>query len=86
MNQDEIIEMARKVYGECDWHESALVHLVAFAKLVAEREREACNVICKDAYEWAENILKKDGSDPHYAGRMRMAQDIGHAIRARGQA
>ena len=40
MTQDEIIEMATKVYGECDWHESALHHLEAFAKLVAEKERE----------------------------------------------
>jgi hypothetical protein len=40
MKQDEIIELATKVYGECDWHESALHHLEAFAKLVAEKERE----------------------------------------------
>jgi len=40
MTQDEIIELATKVYGECDWHESALHHLEAFAKLVAEKERE----------------------------------------------
>lgn len=40
MTQNEIIEMATKVYGECDWHESALHHLEAFAKLVAEKERE----------------------------------------------
>ena len=37
MTQDEIIEMATKVYGECDWHESALHHLEAFAKLVADK-------------------------------------------------
>ena len=46
MTRDEIIELATKVYGECDWHESALNHLEAFAKLVEERavakEREAC--------------------------------------------
>ena len=40
MTKDEIIELATKVYGECDWHESALHHLEAFAKLVAEKERE----------------------------------------------
>ena len=40
MTRDEIIELATKVYGECDWHESALNHLEAFAKLVAEKERE----------------------------------------------
>ncbi len=37
MTQQEIIELATKVYGECDWHESALHHLEAFAKLVAEK-------------------------------------------------
>jgi transcription elongation factor Elf1 len=33
MTQDEIIEM----YGECVWHESALLRLEAFAKLVAAK-------------------------------------------------
>jgi len=48
MTKDEIIEMATKVYGECDWHESALHHLEAFAKLVAEREREECARLCEE--------------------------------------
>jgi len=42
MTKDEIIKMAEKVYGKCDWHDSALSHLEQFAKLVTEREREAC--------------------------------------------
>ena len=42
MIKEEIIEMAEKVYGKCDWHGSALAHLEQFAKLVAEHEREAC--------------------------------------------
>ena len=46
MTQDEIIEMATQVYGECDWHESALLHLERFAKLVAAKEREACAKLC----------------------------------------
>ncbi len=37
MTRDEIIELATKVYGECDWHESALHHLEAFAKLIAAK-------------------------------------------------
>jgi len=41
MTHQEIIELATKVYGENEWHESALFHLEAFAKLVAEKEREA---------------------------------------------
>jgi hypothetical protein len=37
MTQDEIIEMASQVYGECVWHESALLRLEAFVKLVAAK-------------------------------------------------
>lgn len=40
MTQDEIIEMAGKVYGTTDFHKSALFHLEAFAKLVAEAKKE----------------------------------------------
>ena len=60
-----------------------LEDFVAFVKLVAEKEREACNAICLDTYEWAENLLDQD--EKHFAGRMRAAQDIGNAIQARGQ-
>ena len=42
MTKEELIEMAEKVYGKCDWHGDALAHLEQLAKLVAEREREAC--------------------------------------------
>ena len=42
MTNKELIEMAEKVYGKCDWHGSALTHLEQLAKLVAEHEREAC--------------------------------------------
>jgi len=37
MTQDEIIAMATQVYGECVWHESALLRLEAFVKLVAAK-------------------------------------------------
>ena len=47
MTQDEIIEMAEKVYGECDWHDLALAHLKQFAELVAAKEREACMKACE---------------------------------------
>ena len=46
MIKEEFIEMAEKVYGECNWHDSALAHLEQFAKLVAEHEREACAKVC----------------------------------------
>jgi hypothetical protein len=37
MTQDEIIAMATQVYGECDWHKSALLRLEAFVKLVEDK-------------------------------------------------
>jgi hypothetical protein len=37
MTQDEIIEMASQVYGECVWHESTLLRLEAFVKLVEDK-------------------------------------------------
>ena len=58
MTQDEIIEMAEQVglmadgemwfsptYGSGDVHIS---HLESFAKLVAEKEREACAKVCEE--------------------------------------
>ena len=41
MTQEDIIRMAREVYGETDFHESALFHLTQFAALVAAAGREA---------------------------------------------
>ena len=59
MKQDEIIEMARQVYGECEWHESALLHLHSFAKLVAAKaeakERDACATIYAQLFTDPEN-------------------------------
>ena len=49
MNRDDIIRMAREVWGDHSgkpWHESAVTHLEAFAKLVAAEEREACAKAC----------------------------------------
>ena len=51
MTREELIEMAEKVYGKCDWHDSALSHLEQFAKLVAEREREACAKIAEEPFQ-----------------------------------
>jgi hypothetical protein len=48
MTQDEIIEMARQAgFIDADWNiRIVLPHLEAFAKLVAEHEREACAKLC----------------------------------------
>ena len=43
MTQDEIIEMAREVYGT-----TATKQEIRFAKMVAEAEREACAKMCDD--------------------------------------
>ena len=51
MTQDEIIEMAKQVWGElaCTMH----IHQIeAFAKLVAEAEREACANVCDESMKW----------------------------------
>ena len=58
MTQDEIIEMAKQAglmadgemwfsptYGSGDVH---IRHLESFAKLVAEKEREACAKVCEE--------------------------------------
>jgi hypothetical protein len=40
MTQDEIIEMAKEVYGETVWSEASLARLQQFVNLVAAKERE----------------------------------------------
>ena len=69
MTQEDIIRMAREVYGETDFHESALFHLTQFAALVAAAEREACAKVC-DAYA--------NGLERNYS------EIIADTIRARG--
>ena len=52
MNQNEIIELARQAgvedSNEYDHLVCTEVELVAFAKLIAEKERNACAKICED--------------------------------------
>ena len=83
MTQDEIIEMARQAwisekeaqlitefdmaYISCTY----LTDLVAFAKLVAAKEREACAEICENYADYDKEIR----NDYH-----------AHLIRARGEA
>ena len=90
MTRDDIIRKAQEAGfdysgAELSW-ESVICteELERFAALVASAEREACDFICKEYYEWANSKLEDGG--PHFAGRMRAAQDIGNSIRARGQA
>ena len=72
MSKDEIIKMARQAgFIDADWNiRIVLPHLEAFAKLVAQHEREAC---AKIADEWA-------------VGWPHPSTVIAERIRARGQA
>lgn len=80
MNSEEIIEMASQVYGECVWHESALLRLEAFVKLVAAKEREACAKVC-------EGLTPEWPDQPSIAQAERTTMlDCAAAIRARGEA
>ena len=51
MTQDEIIEMAKEVYGETVWSEASFARLQQFVELVAAKEREACALICERVYK-----------------------------------
>ena len=75
MTQEEIIEMARRAgFIDADWNINiVLPHLEAFAKLVAEKEREACAKIADGAQD-----------DITFIGNT--AVTVATAIRARGQA
>ena len=91
MTQDEIIEMARQAgfegCAELTWENVICTEeLVAFAKLVVQREREACAEICKkhaDVYALLEQ-------NPHAFGTAKPAWaaciDNRDTILARGQA
>ena len=90
MTQDEIIELAKQAglmadgemwfsptYGSGDVH---IAHLEAFAKLVAEKEREACAEIAEEQ-RYAMYI-----SLTSYPPQNGTAVGIANQIRARGQA
>jgi hypothetical protein len=66
MTQDEIIEMTRQAGG----FDATPKFLEAFAKLVAQHEREACAKVCEKTPPWP----------------FKPSIEAAHAIRARGQA
>ena len=81
MTQDEIIEMANKAYGIDDGkplHPSAIFHLEIFAKLVADKEREACADLC-----WKN---EDDNAFVNSYNGKRIDLLCSELIRARGQA
>jgi hypothetical protein len=84
MTQDEIIEMARQCGFERLGHDDCdLVcypeEVEAFAKLVAQHEREACAKVCDSLEEQCEKLLVPDEKWP-------TPSDCANIIRARGQA
>lgn len=89
MTQDEIIEMAQEcnligmrphldgIYSEA---------LIAFANLVAAKEREACAILCDNRssfyWNWQAENLQKHEENRHYA---KASEECADAIRARGE-
>jgi hypothetical protein len=78
----EIIQMARdsgmELYGLGKDRARFVYYLEAFAKLVAEAEREACAKVCDDKHDtWRWDDEADSASGP---------RDCAAAIRARGQA
>jgi len=83
MKNEEIIEMARQVGKNLETSEEGYrlwtyEALEAFAKLVAEKEREACARVCEDginnATDWDSSVWDQ------------ACENRAFAIRARGQA
>ena len=74
MTQDEVMEIAKEVYGETVWSEASLARLQQFVNLVADKakakEREACAKVVEDSpsYDWH-----------------KFACEAAYAIRARGE-
>jgi hypothetical protein len=81
MTQDEIIELARQagMMTRVLYLGRNLELLEVFAKLVAEKEREACAKL-------AENRFLLDGSEKAKNGHHHTCKQIATDIRSRGQA
>jgi hypothetical protein len=85
MTKEEIIEMAHKsglhLATDVNWMPIiGLEYLEKFAKLVAEREREACAKLCDDrttAYQYATDLWAQE--------HINEAKHLSQAIRARGK-
>ena len=76
MTQDEIVEMANKAFDESSFTDAEVLR---FAKLVAEKEREAC---AKEADKRLHDYTMLTSNPPQSGA----AWSIASAIRARGQA
>jgi len=82
MTPDEIIEMTRQAGG----FDATPKFLEAFAKLVAQHEREACAKIAETPIgEYEVVVACGTEPTPHRIPQYANWQDIAKAIRARGQ-
>jgi hypothetical protein len=79
MTKDEMIELAKQAGWQYAHGESGFEPLWAFAKLVAEKEREAC---AKEADKRLYDFTMLTSNPPQNGS----AWSIASAIRARGQA
>ena len=79
MTQDEVIELACQTFGGVIKKEER-DNFIAFAKLVAEKEREACAKVCDDKVDAEYATGKVDHNE------MGWTQSCAIAIRARGEA
>jgi hypothetical protein len=87
MTQDEIIEMTRQAGG----FDATPKFLEAFAKLVAQHEREACAKVCDLAMLQNQKAINELENDEYIAkcfiqGAMTQLVKTSKAIRAREQA
>jgi len=91
MTQDEIIAMAKQIYGDTGWTESSIIRIEALAKLVEEKATEKANARANES--WALMCKKmvafeREACAKVFDGKVGQAdlRDIAAAIRARGQA
>ena len=91
MKQNEIIEMARdsgmELYGLGKDRYRFVHYLEAFAKLIAEKEREACAKICDTWPLSAQNMIRMDSWKGNKSNAVAGSiYECASLIRARGQA
>ena len=90
MTQDEMIELAKQAGWQYAHGDSGFEPLWAFAKLVADKEREACAKLCDLAMLQNQEAINELEEDEHIAqcfiqGAMTQLVKTSKAIRARGQ-
>ena len=89
MTKEEIIELACQTFGGII-KKGERKNFLAFAKLVAEKEREACAKLCDLAMLQNQETINELEEDEHIAqcfiqGAMTQLVKTSNAIRARGE-